>query len=48
MAQIGTHSDFISLLTWEASEKKWEVFAQFWEAVGSVTSHPTIDNQIIK
>jgi len=28
-----------------AGEKKWEVFAQFWEAVGSKTSHKCIDNQ---
>jgi hypothetical protein len=47
MVETGTYDNFISLLTWEASEKKWEVFAQFWEAVGSVTSHIPIESQQI-
>ncbi len=39
------YGDFISLLTCAPSEKKWEVFAQFWEAGGSKTSHMAIDYQ---
>jgi hypothetical protein len=27
--------------------QKWEVFAQFWEGVGSCTSHLFIDNQLL-
>jgi hypothetical protein len=42
-----THNEISSLLTWEAGEKKWEVFAQFWEAVRSSTSHLFIDNQLV-
>jgi hypothetical protein len=45
MVQTGTYDNFISLLTWEASEKKWEVFAQFWEAVRRPASHLFIYNQ---
>jgi hypothetical protein len=33
MEQNTIHDDFISLLTCAPGEKKWEVFAQFWEAL---------------
>jgi hypothetical protein len=33
MEQNRKHDNFISLLTCAPSEKKWEVLAQFWEAV---------------
>jgi hypothetical protein len=41
------HNEVSSLLAWEAGEKKWEVFAQFWEVVRSSTSHLFIDNQLL-
>jgi hypothetical protein len=45
MRPKGMYGDFILLLTCAPSEKKWEVFAQFWEEVRSKTSHMPIDNQ---
>jgi hypothetical protein len=39
------YGDFILLLTCAPGEKKCAVFAQFWEAVRSKTSHLPIDNQ---
>jgi hypothetical protein len=45
MRKRGIYGDIVSLLTWEAGEKKCAVFAQFWEAVGSKTSHTPIDDQ---
>jgi hypothetical protein len=49
-----TLNEISSLLTylsagkhWEAGEKKCAVFAQFWEAVGSFTSHLFIDDQSV-
>jgi hypothetical protein len=45
MRQQTKYYNIISLLTWEAGEKKCAVFAQFWEAVESKTSHIIIDNQ---
>jgi len=56
MIQTGMYNKFILLLGvrskpvprhsgWEAGGKRCAGFAQFWEAVGSKTSHIAIDNQ---
>jgi hypothetical protein len=45
MWQRGMYGDFFYFSGCALSEKKWEVFAQFWEAVGSGTSHLFIENQ---
>ncbi|MBE2288226.1 MAG: hypothetical protein IAE95_01630 [Chitinophagaceae bacterium] len=48
MGQGSTHYEILSLLSCASGEKKCAVFAQFWEAMGSSTSHLFIENQHVK